>query len=169
MSKIFILSVFSSYVVNFFGSGFWCVVYTLWINTLYNVYSRVKNPSWTLGPKGSPETSVRNYHYSLHNSPEQCSSPLPNTNCSSFTSFKLGGSNLFWKGLPIYKFTWRHAERNRNSNFKLRRHLLRTIPFAAVGCLLFTDAGDGQNTVEGPDGAATSPTVLQAGNINEAI
>jgi len=26
------------------------------------------------GPTGCPETSVRNYHYSLHNSPEECSS-----------------------------------------------------------------------------------------------
>jgi len=27
-----------------------------------------------MGPIGFPETSVRNYHYSLHNNPEECSS-----------------------------------------------------------------------------------------------
>jgi len=27
-----------------------------------------------MGPRGSPETSVRNYHYSLRNKPEQRSS-----------------------------------------------------------------------------------------------
>jgi hypothetical protein len=30
----------------------------------------------TIGPICCPETSVRNYHYSLRNNPEECSSPL---------------------------------------------------------------------------------------------
>ena len=30
----------------------------------------------TYRPGGCPKTSVRNYHYSLHNNPEQCSSHL---------------------------------------------------------------------------------------------
>ena len=35
--------------------------------------------SWTLrmGPIGCPEKTVWNYHNSLHNNPEDCSSPLP--------------------------------------------------------------------------------------------
>jgi len=29
-----------------------------------------------MGPIGSPETSARNYHYSLRNNPAKCSSPF---------------------------------------------------------------------------------------------
>jgi len=32
---------------------------------------------WGWYPKGCPETSVRNYHYSLRNNPEECSSQQP--------------------------------------------------------------------------------------------
>ena len=30
-----------------------------------------------MGPISCPEKTVRNYHYSLHNNPDECSSPLP--------------------------------------------------------------------------------------------
>ena len=114
-------------------------------------------------PKGCPETSLRNYHYFLHNSSEERSSPLPNTNSSSFTSLKLGAAIFSEKVVPIYKFMLRQAARNRNFNFKISRHLLRTIHFAAVDLLLSTNASDGQNTIERPDRAATSPTVTSGG------
>jgi len=86
-----------------------------------------------MGPKGCPETSVSNYHYSLHNSPVERSSHLTNTNCSSFISLQVGAASFPEKVVPIYKFMRCNAARNRNFSFKLRRHLLRTIPFAAVG------------------------------------
>jgi hypothetical protein len=35
-----------------------------------------KKDSWALGPIDCPETSVRNYHYLLHNSPEKRRSHL---------------------------------------------------------------------------------------------
>ena len=48
---------------------------TLWDNLL------VPFSSWHLkmGPTGCPEASVRNYHYTLCNNPEECSSLLLNT------------------------------------------------------------------------------------------
>jgi hypothetical protein len=34
-----------------------------------------------MGPIGCPETSVRNYHYSLRNNPEERSSQMSNISC----------------------------------------------------------------------------------------
>jgi len=41
-------------------------------------YTVIYEESWPLkiGPRGCPETSVRNYHFSLSNDPEERSSPL---------------------------------------------------------------------------------------------
>ena len=122
-----------------------------------------------MGPKGCPETSVRNYHYSLHNSAEERSSPLLNTNCSSFTSLKMRAAIFSEKAVPIYKFMRHHAARNRNLSFKLRRHLLRTIPIAAEGLHSFTTAGYEQNTVERLTMRQLLRQVRQACDINEAI
>jgi len=63
-------------------SEWWESLLKFWDN-LTVPSSRVKNPrgaldSWTLKmePIGGPETSVRNYHYSLPNKPEESSSHL---------------------------------------------------------------------------------------------
>ena len=50
------------------------------------------------GPKGCPETSVRNYHYSLHNTPEERSShhlsdgslKSQSYSCSTFITLQIG-------------------------------------------------------------------------------
>jgi len=54
---------------------FWCI--TLWTLLLFcrrfgTTY--LQRSSLKMDPISSPETSVRNYHYSLRNNPEECSS-----------------------------------------------------------------------------------------------
>ena len=42
-----------------------------------------------MGPIGSSQTSVRNYHYLLRNNPEDCSSRLQMHVCTVFSTSKL--------------------------------------------------------------------------------
>jgi len=150
---------------KFFGSGVWCVVYTLWISTQYSAYSRIKNPSWTVGPKGCPETSVSNYHYSLHNSPEDRSSPLPKTNCSSST----GGSKFFWKGRTYMQIYVAPCDKKQELQLQATSSRSANIPFAAAGL----HSSQPRVTHRTQWNAVTVRQLLRqvrhAGNINEPI
>jgi len=43
-----------------------------------------------MGPLGCSETSVRNYHYTLHNNPEGCSSQILSYKTKLFRAYILG-------------------------------------------------------------------------------
>jgi len=84
--------------------------------------TKVKNlyflDSWPLklGPIGCSKTSVRNYHYSLRNNPEEpssyllCSRSLKSVLCSSkfclFYNFVLFCSNTFFINYALFKCIW---------------------------------------------------------------
>jgi len=75
--------------------------------------------SWTLrvGSRGCPETSVRNYHYSLHKNPEEHISLIQSPSCSH---------------------TWKSAElgRYRDSSYKIYKHLiLKRVPVSTTNVL----------------------------------
>jgi len=65
--------------------------------------SRVKNSSpLNIGPIGCPETSVRNYHYSLRNNPEERSSQT--SVCHSLVALRISSNGLisFWETDGFY-------------------------------------------------------------------
>jgi hypothetical protein len=82
-----------------------------YFRTIYQSHlqgSQFSLDSWPLkmGSIGCPETSVKNYHYSLHNNPEECSSCLLHgwtwTHVSIFHVCKTRESVVFLT--PITKF-----------------------------------------------------------------
>ena len=70
--------------------SYWCFGKTYWP---YLQCSRILNledgTTWTLkiGPTGCPKMSVRNYHHSLRNNPEECSSHLLHSQSLKSSSF----------------------------------------------------------------------------------
>jgi hypothetical protein len=72
-----------------------------------------KRESWPLkmGPTGFPNKSVRNYHCSLRNNPEECSSLSHN---SQFLSGNLSRNSQFSSGYPSHKCHFPSEIWNRN-------------------------------------------------------
>ena len=95
MTHVFIMNSWDSYPKTLWGGGrqnlrtalFWVITQRVMIisyrrfGTTYRSHlqeSRTQSSVSSSSPEpiGCPETSVRNYHYSLHNSPVECGSHL---------------------------------------------------------------------------------------------
>jgi len=53
---------------------FWVIMQQIVVISYWMFHDCLLVPSLMMGPTGSPKTLVSNYHYLLHNNPEECSS-----------------------------------------------------------------------------------------------